>query len=263
MIGHTCTRKPRSSCCHKNEPSFAVCDSEELTSYKFNSKEEKQKTQQQTVYPKNDKADNLLKEENSSAPVWYKGPYTYIGQLQQSYLLFENPQGLVLIDQHAAQERVYFEEYLNQIETSSVQKQPLMFPVNIPLAASKADAVLAWQSFLEQAGFEISRFSAGTLLVNSVPHLLKFKEEDIKDFIISFSDVIGNPAKSDRDFKYRLISTMACKKSVKAGEKLGKEQAQALLESMKKCKDALHCPHGRPTLITLEMKELSKKFGRS
>lgn len=247
----------------KNEPSFAACDSEEPPSYNFASKEEKQETQHQTVYPKNDKAGNLLKEENSSAPVWYKGPYTYIGQLQQSYLLFENPQGLVLIDQHAAQERVYFEEYLNQIETSSVQKQPLMFPVSIPLAASKADAVLAWQSFLEQAGFEISRFSAGTLLVNSVPHLLKFKEEDIKDFIISFSDVIGNPAKSDRDFKYRLISTMACKKSVKAGEKLGKEQAQGLLENMKKCKDALHCPHGRPTLITLEMKELSKKFGRS
>lgn len=248
----------------KDEPSLAACDSEEPPLYNFGKKEEeKNQTQKQTVYPKNDKTDNVLEQESSCAPAWFKGPYTYIGQLQQSYLLFENPQGLILIDQHAAQERVYFEEYLNQMETSSVQRQPLMFPVSIPLAASKADAVLAWQDFLRDAGFEISRFSAGTLLVNSVPHLLKFKEEDIKDFIISFSDVIGNPAKSDRDFKYRMISTMACKKSIKAGEKLNKAQAEALLENMKKCKDALHCPHGRPTLITLEMKELSRKFGRS
>ena len=56
---------------------------------------------------------------------------------------------------------------------------------------------------------------------------------------------------------------MACKKAIKAGEKLEKTQALALLENMKKCKDALHCPHGRPTLITLEMKEITRKFGRS
>ena len=247
----------------KDEPSLAACDSEDPPTYNLESKEEKLKAEKEVIYPKNDKTESLLKEQSSNEPAWFKGPYTYIGQLQQSYLLFENPQGLILIDQHAAQERIYFEEYLKQIETSSVQRQPLMFPVSIPLAASKADAVLSWQSFLQETGFEISRFSAGTLLVNSVPHLLKFKEEDIKDFVISFSDVIGNPAKSDRDFKYKLISTMACKKAVKAGEKLGKVQAEALLENMKKCKDALHCPHGRPTLITLEMKELSRKFGRS
>ena len=118
------------------------------------------------------------------------------------------------------------------------------------------------QEFLA-AGFEISRFSSGTLTINSVPNLLKFKEENIKDFILSLSDIIGDPSKSDDNLKYRLISTMACKKAIKAGEKLEKLQALALLENMKKCKDALHCPHGRPTLITLEMKEITRKFGRS
>lgn len=206
---------------------------------------------------------SLIDEPQQDLPLWFKGPYTYIGQLQQSYLLFENPQGLVMIDQHAAQERIYFEEYMEQIENSSVQIQPLMFPVSLHLPASKLETVLSWSKTLHKAGFEISRFSSGTLTINSVPNLLKFKEENIKDFILSLSDVIGDPVKSDDSLKYRLISTMACKKAIKAGEKLEKTQALALLENMKKCKDALHCPHGRPTLITLEMKEITRKFGRS
>lgn len=231
--------------------------------YSFNSedetKEEPQNQISQTVQPE----PALIDETPQNQPLWFKGPYTYIGQLQQSYLLFENPQGLVMIDQHAAQERIYFEEYMQQIENSSVQIQPLMFPVSLQLPASKLEAVLAWSKILEKAGFEISRFSSGTLTINSVPNLLKFKEENIKDFILSLSDVIGEPSKSDDSLKYRLISTIACKKAIKAGEKLEKVQALALVENMKKCKDALHCPHGRPTLITLEMKEITRKFGRS
>lgn len=245
----------------KQEPALSAFDSEEPPSYNLDNKDNKAPEYKEVLYPKNDAREEPVKEE-TPAPVWFKGPYTYIGQLHQSYLLFQNPQGLILIDQHAAQERVYFEQYLNQIENSCVQQQPLMFPVSIQLAASRCDAVLSWQDYLRRAGFEIARFAAGTLLVNSVPHLLKFKESDIKDFILSLADIVGNPAKSDNDFKYKIISTTACKKAVKAGEKLDKLQAEALLENMKSCQDALHCPHGRPTLITLEMKELSKKFGR-
>lgn len=245
----------------KTEPSMQARDFEEPPSYNINKEEpsaeisyaQKPKTPDQTLIPQS----------GPNEPLWFKGPYTYLGQLQQSYLLFENPQGLVLIDQHAAQERIYFEEYLAQIEASAVQVQPLMFPVSVPLPASKLEAVLAWQNVLAQTGFEISRFSTSTLSINAVPNLLKFKEESIKNFIISLSDVIGDPAKSDDKLKYRLISTMACKKSIKAGEKLEKVQAEALLNNMKKCKDALHCPHGRPTMITLEMKEITRKFGRS
>lgn len=235
-------------------------DFEVPPSYSFNNAAEiKEEAPNQTRQTTPD----LIEESQPDQPLWFKGPYTYIGQLQQSYLLFENPQGLVMIDQHAAQERIYFEEYMEQIENSSVQIQPLMFPVSLQLPASKLEAVLSWSKTLQNAGFEISRFSSGTLTINAVPNLLKFKEENIKDFILSLSDVIGDPSKSDDNLKYRLISTMACKKAIKAGEKLEKLQALALLENMKKCKDALHCPHGRPTLITLEMKEITRKFGRS
>ena len=238
-------------------------DFEEPPSYNIEKEENSAEISYTQKGPLKEETQTLIPQAEPGDPLWFKGPYTYLGQLHQSYILFENPQGLVLIDQHAAQERIYFEEYLAQIENASVQVQPLMFPVSVQLPASKLEAVLAWSEVLAQTGFEISRFSTNTLSINAVPNLLKFKEESIKDFIVSLSDVIGDPAKSDNKLKYHLISTMACKKSIKAGEKLEKVQAEALLNNMKKCKDALHCPHGRPTLITLEMKEVSRKFGRS
>ena len=249
----------------KTFPTVQARDFEAPPTYNFGNETapEDDSSARQTPAARADGQPSLLQENQSGQPLWFKGPYTYIGQLQQSYLLFENPQGLVMIDQHAAQERIYFEEYMSEIENSSVQIQPLMFPVSLQLPASKLEAVLSWAEPLNKAGFEISRFSSGTLTINSVPNLLKFKEDSIKDFILSLSEVIGDPAKSDNALKYKLISTIACKKAVKAGEKLEREQAEALLNNMKKCKDALHCPHGRPTLITLEMKEITRKFGRS
>ena len=247
----------------KTEPSVQARDFEEPPSYNIEKEDISAEISYTQKNGQREERQTLLPQSGPEDPSWFKGPYTYLGQLHQSYVLFENPQGLVLIDQHAAQERIYFEEYLTQIENSSVQVQPLMFPVSVQLPASKLEAVLAWSEVLAQTGFEISRFSTSTLSINAVPNLLKFKEESIKDFIVSLSDVIGDPAKSDNKLKYHLISTMACKKSIKAGEKLEKVQAEALLNNMKKCKDALHCPHGRPTLITLEMKEVSRKFGRS
>jgi DNA mismatch repair protein MutL len=196
-------------------------------------------------------------------PAWWVPPYNYLGQIHKSYLVFENPKGLVLVDQHAAQERVFFEEYLKSLENENTQKQPLMFPVNVEMPASEIESILTWREILDKAGFEISRFSPRTLLINTVPNILKFEDKNLKDFVISLSSVIGDPSKSTDSLKYKLISTMACKKSVKAGENLEKTQADALILNLKKCEDGLHCPHGRPTVITLDIKEITKKFGRT
>jgi len=214
---------------------------------------------QKIIYSKNTAAGAAPE---SKCPAWWQPPYNYLGQMHKSYLVFENPKGLILIDQHAAQERVFFEEYLNSLESNTVQKQPLMFPLSVELAPSDIEAILSWQQILENAGFEISRFSPRTLLVNTVPNILKFQDEDLRDFVISLAGVIGAPGKGGNSLKYKLISTMACKKSIKAGESLERHQAQALLENLKKCEDGLHCPHGRPTVITIEEKEITKKFGR-
>ncbi len=195
-------------------------------------------------------------------PSWWHGPYKYFGQLHNSYLLFEENDGLLIIDQHAAQERIYFEEFCELISKGEVARQPLMFPLNIDLPASKLETVLNWESFLKETGFEVSKFSGTVLLVSSTPALLKMGEREIKEFILSFAETAGNPLKADNEFRHKFIATKACKKAVKAGEPITEKEALALLENLKTCKDALHCPHGRPTMLNLTLAEISRKIGR-
>ena len=197
-----------------------------------------------------------------AAPPWYQGPYHYLGQLQRSYLLFENPQGLVVIDQHAAQERVLFEHYLDAFERRAVKVQKLLFPVHVDLPPSNAETLLSWADWLKTAGFEVEAFSARTVLVRTMPHMIRFKEDDMKEFIVSLSQVVGDPSKSTETLKRKMVAMLACKKAIKAHDAISPAEAEGLLENMKKCKDGMHCPHGRPCIAQVDMKQLDKLFGR-
>ena len=208
----------------------------------------------------NEKEQPELTQKSSDLPKWWQGPYNYLGQIHQSFLVFENPQGLVLVDQHAAQERVLFEKYLDELKLGQVASQPLMFPISVQMPSSALEQILNYKDFLLKIGFEITRFSATCLMVNSVPNILQFKEEDLKDFIISLPQVFKE---QEEDLKYKLIAQRACKRAIKAGERLAKEQVETLMNNLKKCKDALHCPHGRPTILTFTTAEIAKRFERT
>lgn len=195
-------------------------------------------------------------------PPWYQGPYHYIGQLQRSYLLFENPLGLVIIDQHAAQERVLFEHYLDLFEKNEIQVQKLLFPIHVDLPPSNVESLLSWSDWLKTAGFELEPFAARTVLVKTMPNIMRFKEDDMKAFIVSLADVVGDPAKSTDTLKRKMIAMLACKRAIKAHDAITAPEAEALLENMKKCKDGMHCPHGRPVLAQLDIKAIGKLFGR-
>ncbi len=197
-----------------------------------------------------------------NGPEWYHGPYHYIGQLQRSYLLFENPLGLIIIDQHAAQERVLFEHYLDLFEKQTVQVQKLLFPIHVDLPPSNVESLLSWSPWLKNAGFEVEPFAARTVLVKTMPNIVRLKEDDMKAFIVSLADVIGDPAKSTDTLKRKMIAMLACKRAIKAHDAITAPEAEALLENMKKCKDGMHCPHGRPVLAQLSIEEIGKLFGR-
>lgn len=195
-------------------------------------------------------------------PAWWHGPYHYLGQLEKTYLLFENPEGLVLIDQHAAQERVLFEHYLHAFEQRKVQVQELIFPIHVDLPPSNAESLMSWAPWLKEAGFDLSRFSARTVLVNTVPSLLRFKEDDMKAFVQSLAQIVGDPAKASEQLKRNMVALLACKKAIKAHDPISAAEAEGLLENMKKCKDGMHCPHGRPCVAVLQTKDIAKLFGR-
>ena len=200
--------------------------------------------------------------QTAAEPSWYHGPYHYLGQLEKTYLVFENPEGLILIDQHAAQERVLFEHYLAAFEERQVKVQELIFPIHVDLTPSNAESLMSWADWLKEAGFELVRFSPRTVLVNTVPSMLRFKEDDMKHFIVSLSQVVGDPAKSDDQLKRKMVAMLACKKAIKAHDQISAAEAEGLLENMKKCKDGMHCPHGRPCVAVLSSKDIAKLFGR-
>ena len=199
---------------------------------------------------------------SEGSPSWYQGPYHYLGQLQRSYLLFENPQGLVLIDQHAAQERVLFEHYLEEFDRHSVKVQKLLFPIRVDLPPSNLETLLSWADFLKTAGFEIEPFSTRTVQVHTLPYIIRFKEDDMKEFIVSLAQVVGDPTKSTETLKKKMVAMLACKKAIKAHDQISATEAETLLENMKNCQDGMHCPHGRPCVAQLKMKEVEKLFGR-
>ena len=95
-----------------------------------------------------------------------------------------------------------------------------------------------------------------------MPHVIRFKEDDMKAFILSLADVVGDPAKSTDTLKRKMIAMLACKRAIKAHDSLTAVEAETLLENMKRCKDGMHCPHGRPVLAQLSIKEIGKLFGR-
>ncbi|MBR4591782.1 MAG: DNA mismatch repair endonuclease MutL [Elusimicrobiaceae bacterium] len=216
--------------------------------------------EKQPLYQMPQPSKPLPKEQET--PSWFEGPYHYLGQLQKSYLLFENPSGLVLIDQHAAQERVLFEHYLEAFEKRKVEVQKLLFPLHVDLPPSNAETLLSWAPWLKTAGFELAPFSARTVLVHTRPHMIRFKEDDLKEFIVSLSQLVGDPAKSTETLKRKMVAMLACKKAVKAHDALSAAEAEALLENMKKCKDGMHCPHGRPCVAQVQLKDIDKLFGR-
>lgn len=198
----------------------------------------------------------------TQTPQWFVGPYHYLGQLQRTYLLFENPVGLILIDQHAAQERVLFEHYLDAFDNRKVTVQKLLFPLHVDLPPSNVETLLSWAEWLKTAGFEIAPFSARTVQVHTRPHMIRFKEDDLKEFIVSLAQLVGDPSKSTETLKRKMVAMLACKKAIKAHDAISAAEAEALLENMKKCKDGMHCPHGRPCVAQVELKDIGKLFGR-
>ena len=155
-----------------------------------------------------------------------------------------------------------FEHYLNAFEKRAVAVQELIFPIHVDLTPSNAESLMSWAPWLKEAGFDLTRFSPRTVLVNTMPSMLRFKEDDMKAFVTSLSQIVGDPDKSSDRLKRKMVALLACKKAIKAHDQISAAEAEALLENMKKCQDGMHCPHGRPCVAVLSTKDIAKLFGR-
>ena len=198
-----------------------------------------------------------------AAPDWRGHPLVYLGQLARSYLLFESAAGLLVVDQHAAQERVLFERYLEEFSKGAIRIQPLLVPLETELSRSQMETVLKWRDWFRTAGFEIDQRGPAVALLRAAPALFYFTQPAFAEFLGYLSEVLGEPEKAAEDIKRNIIATMACKKSVKAHDFVKPQEAQRLMEDLKKTGDSYHCPHGRPTLFYLSGSDIARRFQRT
>lgn len=194
---------------------------------------------------------------------WRGQDLQYIGQLAKSYLLFECGSGLLVVDQHAAQERILFEKYLEEFEKREIKLQPLLVPLEAELSRSQMETVLRWRDWMKSAGFEIDQRGPTVALLRAAPALFYFTQPAFAEFLGYLSEVLGDPGKAAEDIKRNIIATMACKKSIKAHDFVKPQEALRLMEDLKKAKDGHHCPHGRPTLFHLSGADIARRFQRS
>jgi DNA mismatch repair protein MutL len=184
-------------------------------------------------------------------------------QLHDSYLVAETSEGMVVIDQHALHERILYEELRGRIERGGIESQRLLVPEPVELSASDAALVMERSEALGRLGIEIEPFGGDTLLIQSVPAMLPNVDPGrlLRDLVDLFR---AKPLPPTRDAVLEeILSMIACKAAVKAGNPLSAPEIEALLKRRHLAADSHHCPHGRPTALVFTRSELERQFGRT
>lgn len=187
--------------------------------------------------------------------------YQIIGQIFDTYWIASYQDKMILIDQHAAHEKVKYEALMKKLREGSVDSQNLMPPVIVTLSNPEAELLKRYQEYFLQIGFEIEPFGGNSYAIRSVPCDLygNLSGELLQEILneLASEQKPGTPqAVSDR------IATMACKSAVKGNHRMDKAEMEELLEQLLALDNPYHCPHGRPTMITMTKQELEKKFKR-
>lgn len=189
----------------------------------------------------------------------------YLGfQVHNRYLVTQDSAGMVVIDQHALHERVLYERVCEKVlgEGGSLESQRLLVPEPVSLTPAERTAAMDASETLSKIGIDIEDFGGETLLIQSYPAMLKNSSpSDMLRTVLE--SLLGAGKQPDaKDLLNRLLSTIACKAAVKAGDPLSSEEITALLEQKDLYHDTHHCPHGRPTALFFSRDELDRMFGR-
>jgi DNA mismatch repair protein MutL len=188
--------------------------------------------------------------------------FQIIGVLSKLYVLMENADGLVLVDQHAAHERILFEELRRRMEEQGVPSQKLLLPQTFDLPPRDADWIERNLSILQKMGIGIESFGPDTFKIDSVPSFLNvsYPAQFMRKVIDDLKSA-GNSASAMR-LGEEMIAKSVCRHAVKANDPLRYPEVEKLIRDLLECDLPYCCPHGRPTMIQISLAELEKKFGR-
>jgi DNA mismatch repair protein MutL len=185
-----------------------------------------------------------------------------LAQLGGVYILAENSDGLIVIDMHAAHERITYEKLKQQFADRSIVRQPLLVPHSLAVSASEADCVAAAGELLRQVGLVVDRSGPTTVVIRECPALLRDADPEslLRDVLADLMES-GRSSRVD-DAQHEFLATMACHGSVRANRRLTIDEMNALLREMEVTERADQCNHGRPTWTSISLQELDRLFLR-
>jgi DNA mismatch repair protein MutL len=186
-----------------------------------------------------------------------------VGVIGKLYVVLESDRGLVLLDQHAAHERILFEQMLARLERNEIAAQRLLLPETIELGARDAAFVRTILPTLTRLGVGLSEFGERTFLLDALPPMVK--TADARGFIVSLIDSLKAAGEGVNSMRLgeEVIAKTVCRHAVKANDPLAGPELDNLIRDLRQCAMPYTCPHGRPTLIEMNFRELEKKFGRA
>ena len=187
--------------------------------------------------------------------------FKLIGQVFATYIIVQKENEMIIIDQHAAHERLYFEELVEDFRKKTMNSQRLLLPVTVNFEPSRFPLVCENLSFFEELGFECEEFGECTIVVRAYPASLG--DADIADTLISVAGLIdSNCVDIKKTLAEEILHTMACKRAIKGNRILEKEEMEALAEKVLSFDSINTCPHGRPICVSMTKYEMEKQFKR-
>jgi DNA mismatch repair protein MutL len=189
-------------------------------------------------------------------------PLRLLGVIGRLYVVLESDRGLVLMDQHAAHERVLFEQMLVRMESGSAPSQKLLLPETVELPVKDGQFIREQLAVLTRLGVGLSEFGDRTFLLDALPPFVK--ASNARRFILELVDELRAAGEEVNSLRLgeQTIAKTVCRHAVKANDPLAGPELENLVEDLRRCAMPYTCPHGRPTLIELNYRELEKKFGR-
>ena len=207
---------------------------------------------------------DLTRFEREAEKVRVRGDRRVVGQLHSTYLLVETPDGLDIVDQHIAHERILYEQLREETAATGVARQLFLLPVRIELPFEMARILAGQLEALALLGVVIEEFGGGTFLVREYPQMIAEEQtrRGFQQLVESLVEVLSSGEDPESALYDRLLTAMACSAAIKAGERLPLPEAQSLVDRLMTLENPYTCPHGRPIIFALPREGLDRKFQR-
>ncbi len=190
-----------------------------------------------------------------------KEEYRILGQIFKTYWLVTLKDKLYIIDQHAAHEKVMYEMFMKKLKEGTAESQLLNPPVIVTLSDKEQTVLQEYQEHFTSMGFEIEEFGGEEFALRAVPaNLYGYGEKEL--FLETIDELLEFPVKGDNQLILQKLASMSCKAAVKGGQDLSMAEAKELVDTLFTLENPYHCPHGRPTIISMSKYEIEKKFKR-